>query len=553
MPAYNSERYVGEAIKSILDQIFNDFELIVINDGSTDSTLEVIHSFSDQRIKLIDNVTNMGNTIARNKGCERASGKYICAMDSDDVSTLNRLEMQFKFMEDNPDVGLSGGGFRIYEREEDIFFMEADYDEIKVMLLRSFCFRHSALIFRTSLLKKYNLKYNEKFKLAQDYDLVMNCSRYFPITNIPVDLYHNRIHDNQISWKYRPEQISAVNEIRLNQLRYIGIEPDNHEIELHSSLLNKTPIEFNESTNVNRWIDKVIKKNKEKKYYNQEKLELFFDALLTEQPFCNKKKREILSFKLKSKEKIKVDLKDVTFLLILKIDSDEQIENTNTIVRYLIKYFNTTIIILEADEFQRYFPEIESDEVTYKFVSDNSFVLQKNRWINYLFPAINTLYFSVWDIDTIVPEKQVIDGIKMLRSGKSVMNLPYDGRICYCDKLMSNIFRQIVSIEHLYKYKTAFELYEGWNSCGSVFFASKKGYIEAGTENDKILNSKIVDEDRVKRLEVSGLIISRSEGPIFKLWHPWMRRRKIISIDAEINDRKEFLKTCSMVYGCKVN
>jgi len=553
MPAYNSERYVGEAIISMLNQTFNDFELIVINDGSTDSTLEVIQSFSDQRIKLIDNITNMGNTIARNKGCERASGKYICAMDSDDVSTLNRLEIQFKYMEDNPDVGLSGGGFRIYEKEKDIFLMEADYDEIKVMLLRSFCFRHSALIFRHSLLKKYNLKYNEKYKLAQDYDLVMNCSRYFPITNIPVDLYHYRIHDNQISWKYRSEQISAVNEIRLNQLRYIGIEPDTHELELHISLLKKAPIEFNESANVNRWIDKVTKKNKEKKYYNQEKLELFFDALLTDQPFCYKRKREILSFKLESKEKIKVDLKDVTFLLILKIDSDEQIENTNTVVRYLTKNFRTTIIILEADEFQHYFPEIESDEVKYDFVKDNCVGLQKNRWINYLFPEIKTPLFSVWDIDTIVPEKQVIDGINILRSGNSIMNLPYDGRICYCDKLMSNIFRRTLSMDQLQKYKSAFELYEGWNSCGSVFFADTKRYIKAGTENEKILNSKIADEERVKRLEVSGLLISRLGGPVFKLWQPGMTRRIIISTEAEINDRKEFLKTCSMVYECKVN
>lgn len=85
------------------------------------------------------------------------------------------------------------------------------------------------------------------------------------------------------------------------------------------------------------------------------------------------------------------------------------------------------------------------------------------------------------------------------------------------------------------------------------FFADTKRYIKAGTENEKILNSKIADEERVKRLEVSGLLISRLGGPVFKLWQPGMTRRIIISTEAEINDRKEFLKTCSMVYECKVN
>ncbi|RPI74230.1 MAG: glycosyltransferase family 2 protein [Ignavibacteriales bacterium] len=548
MPVYNTGKFVAEAIHSILLQTLNDFELIIVNDGSTDNSLEVIRSFKDRRIKLIHNGTNAGNCSARNKGHAIATGKYLCAMDSDDVSTLNRLERQFLFMEDNPEVGLSGGGFRIYEREEDIFFMETDYQDIKVMLLRSFCFRHSALIFRHSLLKKYNLRYNERYKLAQDYDLVVICARYFPITNIPVDLYHYRIHDNQISWKYRAAQMSAVDEIRLEQLKFIGIIPKDDELKLHLNLLNKIPIEFKENGIIHKWIDKILSANKLKNYYHPEKLKLFFDALMTEQPFHNGKVKKYLLFKEVSKEEMKADLGDVTFLLIFKIDSNEQIDNTATIVRFLTKHFNTTIKILEADEFQQYFPEFELAEVTYEFIKEISGVLQKNKWINYLLPAIKTPFFSVWDIDTIVPEGQVLEGIEKLRSGNSVMNLPYDGRICYCDKLMSNIFRQTLSMAQIQKFKSAFELFEGWNSCGAVFFADKKRYLEAGVENEKIFNRKIADEDRVKRMEGSVFLISRVNGPIYKLWHPGMKRRIMISTETEINDRKEFLKTCSTVH-----
>lgn len=548
MPVYNTGRYVGEAIQSILMQKFTDFEFIIINDGSTDNSLSVISSFKDKRIKLINICANSGNYFARNKGYEIARGKYICAMDSDDVSTLNRLEIQFKYMEDHPDVGLSGGGFRILGREEDIFFRETEYENIKVMLLRSFCFYHTPLIFRHSFLKKYDLRYNEKYRLAADYDLAVRCAKYFTVTNIPEDLFHYRIHDEQISWKFRSDQMTVIDKLRLEQLNFIGIIPDASEMNLHLSLLNRIPIEFKQKDNTRNWIDKILSANRMKKYYHPDKLELLFKALLTEQPFQNGREEKYLPFKEVNEGGTKYYLNDVTFLLILRIDSQELIENINTVVKYLTNHFNTTIKILEVGEIQHYLPVFESNEVMYEFVADNSRMLNKNKWINFMLPEVHTPFFSVWDIDIIVSRGQVIEGIENLRSGNSVMNLPYDGRICYCDKLMSNIFRQTLSIDQLQKYESAFELYEGWNSHGAVFFAEKKRYLKTGIENERIFNLKIAEEDRVKRLEVSDLLISRVTGPVYKLWHPGMKRHIKPSIETEINDRKEFLKTCSTVH-----
>src|SRR5688572_15109961 len=90
MPAYNAARYIQEAIKSILEQTFADFELIIINDGSSDATLDCIKSFSDPRIKLINNEKNLGIIKSRNIGLDAASGEYIAKMDSDDVSLPSR-------------------------------------------------------------------------------------------------------------------------------------------------------------------------------------------------------------------------------------------------------------------------------------------------------------------------------------------------------------------------------------------------------------------------------------------------------------------------------
>lgn len=92
MPVYNADKYVSTAIESILQQTFTDFEFIIVDDDSTDGTLEIIKSFSDPRIKLIELPVNVGNNNARNIGMELVSGEYICAMDADDVAVPNRIK-----------------------------------------------------------------------------------------------------------------------------------------------------------------------------------------------------------------------------------------------------------------------------------------------------------------------------------------------------------------------------------------------------------------------------------------------------------------------------
>src|ERR1700756_835254 len=93
MPTYNDAEYLREAIDSILNQTFTDFEFIIVNDGSTDDTEEIINSYTDERIRYLKNENNLGNTITRNRGMDSAEGKYIAIMDSDDIAVGNRLEI----------------------------------------------------------------------------------------------------------------------------------------------------------------------------------------------------------------------------------------------------------------------------------------------------------------------------------------------------------------------------------------------------------------------------------------------------------------------------
>ena len=117
MPVYNAEKYLIEAIRSILTQSFMDYELLIINDGSTDDSLKIIKSFSDKRIRLVQNERNIGQANSLNKGIKLARGEYIVRMDADDISLSERIKKQVKFMDANPEIGISGTWIKpLYEK-----------------------------------------------------------------------------------------------------------------------------------------------------------------------------------------------------------------------------------------------------------------------------------------------------------------------------------------------------------------------------------------------------------------------------------------------------
>ena len=119
MSVYNGEKYLREAIESILNQTFTDFEFLIVNDGSTDSSLEIILSYPDERIRVIRNDRNIGLTKSLNKALQQAKGEYIARQDADDISLQNRFEEQLIYLEKHPEVALLGtSAYKIDERGE---------------------------------------------------------------------------------------------------------------------------------------------------------------------------------------------------------------------------------------------------------------------------------------------------------------------------------------------------------------------------------------------------------------------------------------------------
>lgn len=174
MSVYNSEKYLEDSIKSILNQSFKDFEFIIVNDCSNDNSLKIINKYkeNDVRIKLINNSKKINLANSLNKCLKVAKGKYIARMDADDISIKNRLEIQYNFMEENEDIFLCGGSAIVineYGKKEGKFLKYDSPSKIKRKLLNSNPLIHPSIFFRNTK----DLFYRGEFELSQDYDFYL--------------------------------------------------------------------------------------------------------------------------------------------------------------------------------------------------------------------------------------------------------------------------------------------------------------------------------------------------------------------------------------------
>ena len=175
MPFYNAAPYLAEAIRSILDQTFTDFEFILINDGSTDESESVVKSFNDSRINYFSNDENKGLVYSLNKGLSAAQGAFIARMDGDDISLPDRLEKQFNYLKMHPEADLIATKVQlINEKGQHTGFWKEDRDntsedQIKEFLPVNNCIAHPSILARAEIIR--TLKYRETQGEAEDYDL----------------------------------------------------------------------------------------------------------------------------------------------------------------------------------------------------------------------------------------------------------------------------------------------------------------------------------------------------------------------------------------------
>lgn len=227
----NGERFLGEAIESILAQTFGDFEYIIVNDGSTDGTAAILGTYAgkDSRLRVYHQ-ENRGTCPSDNRACAMARGKYIAHLDADDVSLPDRLERQVKFLENHEDVGLLGGAFEGIDDQGRLICVERpplDDESIRAQF-RSFSapFLHSALMMRK---QAYDAAggYRCQFLRSEDLDLSLRIMESWKTANLPEVVVRRRVHTKQVSFCYARQQIfsdlAAYALASARQLR--GVEP----------------------------------------------------------------------------------------------------------------------------------------------------------------------------------------------------------------------------------------------------------------------------------------------------------------------------------------
>ena len=259
MPVYNCSKYIYNSTISILNQTFSDFELIIIDDCSTDNTVDILKKFNDERIVLIVKQKNTGITNSLNYALDIAKGKYLARMDGDDISNIDRLEKQYEFMESHPDVVLCGGGYEViksnYEHGQkgDIFVQKASAATLDVLTrawirifwgkgdiriktfkpyllhgellfdLATHCsFAHPTVMIKSEVLKMNKVKYNPKFEFAEDYEMWTKLSEYGKLANIPDILIKYRRHEHQTTNTRSFEQKKISKEIALNHIKKLS-------------------------------------------------------------------------------------------------------------------------------------------------------------------------------------------------------------------------------------------------------------------------------------------------------------------------------------------
>ena len=290
MPMYNSEKYIKESIDSILNQDYKNFELIIVDDGSRDSSVKIVEKYNDSRIILYKNIENKGLPYTRNKLLNLSSGEYIALLDSDDIALKNRIKTQVEFLEKNKNIDIVGssaiifGKYKIEKSSKVITGIE----NIKCNLIFRNCMINSTVMMRKEFIKKNNLSYRNECMVCQDYSFFADASLVGNIENMNISTIKYRTGHENITKRSKTKKIELrkeiLREIGIRALKGNGFFLEKSEYELISKYIWEKNenikydyIEFNELIKI---LNKVIEINNNKQNLNPYALEKCIKEIL---------------------------------------------------------------------------------------------------------------------------------------------------------------------------------------------------------------------------------------------------------------------------------
>lgn len=244
IPTFNRSHYVGAAISSALGQTLNDIEVVVVDDGSTDATTQLLESINDPRLRVIRHESNRGIPETRNTGLSAARGRYIAWLDSDDVARSNRLAEQVAFLEVHPEIAMVGacaGKLRPDgTRKSGIRVPPLTPELISAWLLFRSAFQQSSVTGRSEVLSRY--RYDSAYPVCEDVDMFLRLQQHHKLANLPRILVDRRLHPEQ-SVRQRQHEINArMKALAKPMLERIGIPTSEFDLDRHV-LLGKASFE----------------------------------------------------------------------------------------------------------------------------------------------------------------------------------------------------------------------------------------------------------------------------------------------------------------------
>lgn len=275
MPLYNGAAHVRAAVDSVLGQTFGDFELLIIDDGSTDEGPKIVRALDDRRIRLVVQPENRGIVPTLNQGLALATGRYVARMDADDLMVAARLERQFSFMESHPGVGVCGTFIRQFSAAEGAGWVRYTRDdELKAALLFENPFCHPSVMLRRQVLTAAGGAYPSDSPHAEEYALWARLAPVTQFANLPEVLLEYRVHARQISRLHSRLQCESIDRIMRQQLGRLGVaDVTGAELRLHQTLGTGFYPLPGYKTALRTWTRRLVAANERSRFLPQAELE----------------------------------------------------------------------------------------------------------------------------------------------------------------------------------------------------------------------------------------------------------------------------------------
>lgn len=232
MPVYNVAPYLREAMDSILTQTFQDFELIVLDDCSPDNSSEILDTYTDERIVRYRGEKNMGLSNVLNVGMAMARGEFIARMDSDDLSTPERLVTQVAYLDAHPEVDLCSCGMELFGAKQATWVREMNVEDVKITALFHSPILHASSMWRRASFERVGLRFLQEMVPAEDYDMWTRAmAAGLRLVNIPQVMYKYRIHPSQATTQ-TDKTAHKDREVKANFLRMLYPNEDMTDVNL---------------------------------------------------------------------------------------------------------------------------------------------------------------------------------------------------------------------------------------------------------------------------------------------------------------------------------